>query len=192
MSNTDILGFASAIFCGGLAIIVAGGKQLSAVHWAFILGMLGLAAENVFFGLSIETVLPSDVLFWQKCRIITASCTSSVWLFFSVAYARWNHSDFLKSWRPVLVAAFVLPIATASFFGNNLIVSVVQTHTNQGIVRLGLSGAVLNAFSLLVAVLALMNLEATFRAATGTMLWRIKFIILGMGLIFIVRAYVSG
>jgi putative PEP-CTERM system histidine kinase len=49
----------------------------------------------------------------------------------------------------------------------------------------------LNLFSLLGAVLVLMNLERTYRAAVGTMLWRIKFMILGLGVIFGVQAYVS-
>jgi putative PEP-CTERM system histidine kinase len=38
-------------------------------------------------------------------------------------------------------------------------------------------------------VLVLMNLEHTYRAAVGIMLWRIKFMILGLGVIFVVRAY---
>jgi len=36
-----------------------------------------------------------------------------------------------------------------------------------------------------------MNLERTFRAAVGTMRWRIKFVILGLGVLFTVRAYTS-
>ena len=56
---------------------------------------------------------------------------------------------------------------------------------------LGIPGTVLNLFSLLGAVLVLMNLERTYRAAVGTMLWRIKFMILGLGVIFAVQAYVS-
>jgi putative PEP-CTERM system histidine kinase len=49
----------------------------------------------------------------------------------------------------------------------------------------------LNLFSLVGSVLVLMNLEGTYRAAVGTMLWRIKFMILGLGVIFAVRAYAS-
>lgn len=192
MSNTDILGFAGALFCCGLAFIVACDKQRSGVHWAFIAGMAGLAAENLFFALTVEAVLPVDVVFWQKWRLITASCTSAVWLCFTVAYARWNRSEFLKSWRSILVAAFVIPLAIVVLFGNDLIASAVQNPAGQWMIHLGASGAVLNLFSLLAAILALMNLESTFRAAIGTMLWRIKFIILGLGLIFVVRAYVNG
>jgi putative PEP-CTERM system histidine kinase len=36
-----------------------------------------------------------------------------------------------------------------------------------------------------------MNLESTFRATVGTMRWRIKFMILGLGVLFAVRAYTS-
>ena len=36
-----------------------------------------------------------------------------------------------------------------------------------------------------------MNLERTFRAAVGTMRWRIKFMVLGLGVLFAVRAYTS-
>jgi len=57
--------------------------------------------------------------------------------------------------------------------------------------RLGIPGTVLNLLVLLAVVLVLMNLERTYRAAVGTMLWRIKFMILGLGVIFAVQLYVS-
>ena len=38
-------------------------------------------------------------------------------------------------------------------------------------------------------VLILMNLERTFRSAVGTMRWRIKFIVLGLGIVFGARIY---
>jgi putative PEP-CTERM system histidine kinase len=41
------------------------------------------------------------------------------------------------------------------------------------------------------AVIVLMNLERTFRAAVGTMRWRIKFMIMGVGVLFAARAYSS-
>ena len=36
-----------------------------------------------------------------------------------------------------------------------------------------------------------MNLERTFRAAVGLMRWRIKFMVIGLGMLFAVRAYTS-
>jgi putative PEP-CTERM system histidine kinase len=192
MSDTDILGFAGALACCGLALIVVLSRQRSAIHWAFIIGMAGLAAENLFFALTVDAVLPVDIVFWQKWRLIVSSCACPVWLYFSLTYARWNHAEFLKSWRAVFVAFFLVPIGIAGLFGNNLIVAASQTAAGQWMFHLGLSGAILNVFSLLTAIVVLVNLESTFRAAVGTMLWRIKFMILGMGVIFIVMAYVNG
>jgi putative PEP-CTERM system histidine kinase len=192
MSNAGILGFAGALVCCGVAFIVACNKQRSAVHWAFIVGMAGLAAQNVFFALTADAVLPADMVLWQKWSLLVSSFASPVWLFFSLTYARWNPSEFLKSWRVILVAVFVIPVGIASLFGDDLIVSAGQTPAGQWTFHLGLSGAVLNVFSLLGAILVLMNLESTIRAAVGTMLWRVKFMILGMGVLFIVRAYVNG
>ena len=42
---------------------------------------------------------------------------------------------------------------------------------------------------LLATVLVLMNLEKTFRSAVGTMRWRIKFIVLGLVIVFGARIY---
>ena len=41
------------------------------------------------------------------------------------------------------------------------------------------------------SVLVLTNLERTFRAAVGTTRWRIKFMLLGVGVLFVVRVYTS-
>jgi putative PEP-CTERM system histidine kinase len=53
------------------------------------------------------------------------------------------------------------------------------------------AGVVLYAALLIGSVLVVMNLERTFRAAVGTMRWRIKFTLMGVGLLFIVRIYTS-
>jgi putative PEP-CTERM system histidine kinase len=119
------------------------------------------------------------------------SVLPGIWLFFSLTYARGNYAEFLKRWRLVLVAAFLLPVGLVILFGNHLIISAGQTETGHWMFGLGFPGTVLNLLSLLGAVLVLMNLERTYRAAVGTMLWRIKFMILGLGVIFAVRAYVS-
>ena len=51
------------------------------------------------------------------------------WLFFSLSYARGNYSEFLKRWRFVLAAAFLMPIGLVILFGDDLIVSVGHTVT---------------------------------------------------------------
>jgi putative PEP-CTERM system histidine kinase len=51
------------------------------------------------------------------------------------------------------------------------------------------AGKVVNIAILVGTVLVLMNLERTFRAAVGTMQWRIKFLVLGLAVIFGARIY---
>jgi putative PEP-CTERM system histidine kinase len=191
MSNADILGFASALFCSVLALIVAWNERRSVAHWAFVAGMVALAVEEVCFALTADAGSPEEMVYWQKWRLVAMSFLPGIWLFFSLSYARGNYSEFLKRWRFVLAAAFLMPIGLVILFGKDLIVSVGHTETGHWMFGLGIPGSVLNLLFLLGSVLVLMNLERTYRAAVGTMLWRIKFMILGLGVIFAVRAYVS-
>ena len=48
----------------------------------------------------------------------------------------------------------------------------------------------MNVILLISFVMILMNMEQTFRAAVGTMRWRIKFVVLALGVIFGARLYV--
>jgi putative PEP-CTERM system histidine kinase len=191
MNNADILAFASAFFCGGLALMVAWNRQRSIVHWAFVAGMAELAVADVFYVLTTHAVSPPAAVYWQNWRMVAMSFLPGTWLFFSLTYARGNYAEFLNRWRFALVAAFLLPIGLVIFFCKGLMVSAGQTEAGNWVFRLGLPGVFFNLLCLVGWVLILMNLERTYRAAVGTMLWRIKFMILGLGVIFAVRAYLS-
>jgi len=191
MSNADILGFASALFCSVLALIVAWNERRSVAHWAFVAGMVALAVEDVCFALTADAGSPEEMVYWQNWRLVATSFLPGIWLFFSLSYARGNYSEFLKRWSLVLAAAFLMPIGLVILFGDDLIVSVGHTVTGYWMFGLGIPGIVLNLLFLLSSVLVLMNLERTYRAAVGTMLWRIKFMILGLGVIFGVQAYIA-
>ena len=55
--------------------------------------------------------------------------------------------------------------------------------------KLGAAGVVLHVLFLLGALVLLMNLERTFRASVGTIRWRIKYLIVAVGILFAARAY---
>ena len=91
-----------------------------------------------------------------------------------------------------LAAAIAVPVALAFWFRDQFILSVQPTTWGtEWVLRLGLPGMVLFGVLLLSSVGVVMNLERTFRASVGTMRWRIKFMLLGVGLIFVVRIYTS-
>jgi hypothetical protein len=58
-------------------------------------------------------------------------------------------------------------------------------------VRIGWPGIVLSLTMLIGSIWVLVNLERTFRASIGTIRWRIKFMMLGVATLFVVRIYTS-
>src|SRR5439155_7034808 len=57
------------------------------------------------------------------------------------------------------------------------------------VLGLGRAGVALNLIYLLEAILVLINLERTFRASVGTMRWRIKYMMLGLAVLFGAKIY---
>ncbi len=71
-------------------------------------------------------------------------------------------------------------------------IGAVSPYTESGAdwwVRSHAAAKTLNCFQLVAAVVILMNLEKTFRSAVGTMQWRIKFIVIGLGIVFAASIY---
>ena len=151
--------------------------------------MVALAMESLFNGFSFEADSVEEMVYWQNWRLVCVSFLPAVWLFFSLSYGRGNYRDFLKKWLPVLIPAFLIPAGTAILFFGKLIFATSES--GHWAFNFGISGFALNFLFLIGAILVLMNLERTFRASVGTMRWRIKFMILGLGVLFAVRIYTS-
>ena len=192
MNNAVIIAFTAASVSGALALLYAWYERRSIAHLSFVLGMALLTAEGIFGGLTAAATLPEEMVYWQNWRLMAMSYLPGVWLFFSLSYGRGNHREFLVRWRSILGAAFLIPVSVFILFHGHLIILVGQAE-QKGHLMFGLGGPgiFIVAFFLIGAVLVLMNLERTYRAAVGTMRWRIKFMILGLVVLFVVRAYIS-
>jgi putative PEP-CTERM system histidine kinase len=192
MNNAVILAFVAASLSGALALVFAWYERRSIAHLSFVAGMAVLAVESIFGGLAASATLPEEMVYWQNWRLLAMSCLPGTWFLFSLSYGRGNHREFLFRWRVVLGASFLVPLVLLVLFRNALIISVGQAKAGGSLLfGLGPPGIFLNIFFLMSTVFVLMNLERTYRAAVGTMRWRIKFMILGLGVLFVVRAYVS-
>ncbi len=158
----------------------------------FAAGMSVLAVEAVCDGLTADALTPEAMLSWQQWRLMALSLLPGLWLVFSLSYARGNARESLVRWRAVWIGALVLPFALAVGFRQDLALAVQQEpETGHWVLRLGLPGIGLELALLLGSIVVLMNLERTFRASVGTMRWRIKFMLLGIAALFLVRLYTS-
>jgi len=196
MNTAALLAFASALFAFALAFSVLWNGRRTPAQIFFAIGMAVLGVESVFNALAQQQDASAidEIYRWEQWRMITISFLPAGWLAYGLSYGRGNHREFLQRWKPVLLAFLILPPALAAFSFQDLI-RPLQAPDPQNktplAIHLGLSGSALNIIFLIGIVLVLMNLERTFRAAVGTMRWRIKFMILGLGVLFVVRAYTS-
>jgi putative PEP-CTERM system histidine kinase len=192
MSTMTILAYLSAALGGAIALGTAIKAGRFVARWSFVGGMAVLAAESVCHGLSAGEILPERSLELQLEKLAVISLLPGTWLLFSLTYARGNARVFLVRWSLPLIAAFLLPPLLAIGFRADLIGSLQPAGDEfQWMVHLGWSGIALHVLLLVGCILVIVNLERTFRAAAGTMRWRIKFMLLGVGVLLLVRLYTS-
>ncbi len=193
MSFYSVIAFLSALVASALGVVVLLHESRSKAHFAFVGGMLVLAVDSVFVGMAADSGL-TQTFKWQNWSQFCTALLPGLWLLFSFIYARGNALEFIARWKWGIALAFILPIALVMILRGQLVVpdSGSSDPTAVGIVMRLTTGAIaLQVLFLLTSILILMNLERTFRSAVGTMRWRIKFMVLGLGVLFSVRAYTA-
>jgi putative PEP-CTERM system histidine kinase len=186
--TSGVLVMLAAAFALLLALAVALKARRMVSHWSFVAGMLALAAESFFAWHCLRAETPQSLISWENCRLFAGALLPGCWLMFSLTYARGNSGEFLSRWRYLLIAIFLLPTGIATIFAGNLVADAVK---GQSGVVLTTAGVAVKFFTMVGMVLVLMNLERTFRTSVGTMRWRIKFMIMGLGILFLTHAYTS-
>ena len=190
MNGSAILAFAAALSCAVLAPAAIIRKRRSFASWSFAIGMALFGLESVFAAMSLKTTLPQEIGFWQGLVLIIKTLLPGVWFIFSLTYSRANYQEFLRRSKLLIIAVFCIPLFLLPALDHAIIRVGAYEPPNEGwALQFSEGGKILNGFILLATILILMNLERTFRAAAGTMRWRIKFFILGLSVIFGARIY---
>lgn len=186
------LGFGAAIIAGVVAVasLVLPPRSLS--RGAFAAGMAVLGFEAAFAALSVLTPFEQESLGWQQLRLSLVGLLPGCWILFSMTFSRGNRREFLSRWWPMVALAFGVPVVLV-IFGQAFLVNGVHYVVDDAtlLFTLGRAGYWLHAMLLIACVITLVNFEQTFRAAVGSMRWKIKFVILGFGLLVLVRIYTS-
>lgn len=203
------LAYAGAACAALTGVAVLFQEKRGIAHWAFLAGMLVLGAENLAVAFSLAPTGPGDVERWEGWIFVARAALPSIWMVFALTYARGTAESALRNAKWPLGLGFLVPVGLAivlqselvrfqpldpgamdpASMADGLLEDGASPGTTVGTLRLGGAGVLLTIFCLFGSVLILMNLERTFRASVGTMRWRIKFMILGLGVIFAVRAY---
>ena len=190
MSLKMILGLSAAIFSFAFAAVAPWRKRHSLAMWCFSAGMLVFALESLFGTIWRQAENPESIAFWGTLTLVTKSFVPGVWVCFSLTYSRGDARTLpARTWL-LVSAAFLIPIGMSLVFRDLLV--PVSWYTGPGAAWSSSShpaAKILNGFQLIAAVVILMNLEKTFRSAVGTMQWRIKFLVIGLGIVFGARIY---
>lgn len=177
-------------FGGALALAALARKRQSFASWAFIAGMGLFSLESLIACLTIRAGSAAEATQWQRVAFITKCFIPVTWFCFSFSYARGNYREFLKRWRFIILAAAALPFAAAiGLYAGTISLFPLDDDIRGMWIGVNPLAKTIHVALLLSVILVLINLEGTIRAAVGTMRWRIKFLILGLGIIFGTRVY---
>jgi putative PEP-CTERM system histidine kinase len=186
----SVLALVAATFSAALAVAAACRGRRSLATWCFSVGMLTFALESLFGAMSLAASIPERAAFWGRLTLLTKSFLPGIWLCFSLTYSRGSSRGFPVRSRFLVLAALLVPVGVSLLLQEQLAPVFPQSLPGEiWWIHSHAPAKTLNGFLLVATVLVLMNLEKTFRSAVGTMRWRIKFIVLGLGIVFGARIY---
>ena len=190
MTFNALLHFGGAICCGGLACFGLLRDHRCFVHRIFALGMVVLALEALFTGLSVQAILPEDVILWQRWRWGAAALLPGSWLIFTLSFSRGDNKPTLGKWKWVVFATFFFYLSFVTIFSSGFFRDTPVFDPSHGwLLSLGWAGYVFHVCFLVSGVFIIMLLEKTLRASRGRQRWQVKFLALGIGALFVARVY---
>jgi putative PEP-CTERM system histidine kinase len=185
----SLLPFIAATFSVLLAFVSVLRKKPSLATWCFFAGMLAIALDSAITGLSLRFANADNLISWLTAGFIVKSVVPVIWLGFSLTYSRGDYRESLRRWAIPIGLIGVLPVALSLGFRDQLF-QLRNAGTGDLLLESSQVTSTVNVILMVSLVLVLMNVEQTFRAAVGTARWRIKFVVLGLGVIFGARIYV--
>jgi putative PEP-CTERM system histidine kinase len=188
----DLLSFlfyATALIAAGISFAAFFRDSGAPARRTFCAALFLLAAQCALSGLVHDASSAPRAAFWRAWWMLAQALHPPVWLLFILKYSRGNFSVSIRKWLPILVTVAAAPLAAITLWPDTVFVASDTVGAAQ--FTIGAAGFVLYLSTLLTSALILINVERTFRAAVGTMRWRIKYVVLGTAAIFLVKLYTS-
>jgi len=182
-----VLAAATSLVLAGVGL---GGRRRSRARWSFALGMLGFAAEaGASWMLLTGTEAPETRLVWLRAREITALLLLVPWGVFVASLGFGEGMRWPLGVRLGLATGTVLAAGAAAAVGQLPAFTVSDIPGPFYAVQIGAVGRWAVIFELLVTVAILGGLDLCLRASGHEGRWRIKYLVLGLGGVFLVRFF---
>ncbi|MBI2216464.1 MAG: PEP-CTERM system histidine kinase PrsK [Candidatus Rokubacteria bacterium] len=182
---------AAAVTSAALAALVVARRPRRALQCAFSLGMTGFAAESVVFLLLFTRARPAvEPLTLLTLGQVVALIVPLAWARFVVALDGAPGAAVTVGPRITLgvaAAGALASVAAVLAFPAFRVPAGSETFDAAGLTP---GGALATVYQLLITVGVLAGLEASLRASRGESRWRIKYVVLALGGVFLVRFYV--
>ncbi len=175
-----------------ILLVIVQERRLAAFRF-LALGLLLMGVESVFSGLIASSTTADEIVKLLQLQLIVGALLPAIWLAFTLTYARGEARTFLREWRYVLTAMIFAPAILCILFQQSLFVPVVVDlgKGTQLLLTLTPAARALKVLSLVGWIFTLSNLEWTLQASVGTMRWRIKYMVVSVGLLAAARCYTT-
>ena len=157
---------------------------------AFAVGMVALAAESgLVYKVVFDSLAPSDHAWWLTWLEAMAFIVPIPWCFFAFLSGRAAGAPMPSGWRISfgLGTGCLVVVSIASLYWHTFLVpDLPGAFRFAKLTAIGQGGI---ALQLLATIAVLYGLEPSLRNSYGSVRWRLKYLTLGLGGIFVVRFY---
>ncbi len=153
--------------------------------------VLCLLAVVQLAGFMSSQILPyATSFFWLRISIMAEICLPVPLLIFSLTFARTDREALVR----YKLVVWGLVAATVAFFiififSYNLFASTASVYSE--LLMLGRVGYIYFVVFFLTLIFVIINLEHTLRASSGVSRWKIKYLIIGLGMISVFYLYLT-
>lgn len=190
LAISSILGFLAGLL---LVVRVRFHEERSPMRSALGWFLLAAAAECLAMALLLSPYATVAVsLELHRFRILTTVIWAGALLKFSLIYGRGDYPEVLRRWRvPLRVVTIAPPLVLLGSWSTVARVVWLEGDSPRPFLVQGFGGQAAELLVILLGILVLMNLERTLRVSIGTMRWRLKYTVLGIGLFTVVRLFTA-
>ena len=184
MTARDIVFLLAAASSLGLGALAMARRPRGLLRWSFALGMAGFALESATaFVLVTQTDAPDERLFWLKATLITGLLLVVPWGIFVGALRLSRRLWLGLGFGTALTAASAAAAGWLTAFQVADFAGVFYAARVESVGRIAI------LVQLLATVALLAGLEGVLRTAKREARWRIKYLVLGLGGVLLVRFY---